>query len=255
MALFTDGILNRESDLQDRESSILSVAALEGVDTLAKRILAQEDIGNQLRLFLLRDPWLDPKRLQRRSSDLCDVVDSALLKQWHAELSIALTYSDAYSNQLNDRYLAKWTQYKGLARETSIRYLQTGVELVYDPVPKAICPTLTAVNGEVSSAIYFFALTWQNATEQEGEPSDVVSLTCSAGSVPMLAMMAAPSNAVGWNIYGGLDPKVLALQYSGALPTPLSWTMPVSGLILGRPPGCGQLPELFVVDQRRIQRG
>jgi hypothetical protein len=111
------------------------------------------------------------------------------------------------------------------------------------------------VNGEVSSAIYFFALTWQNAKAQEGAPSDVVSLTCSAGSVPMLTMMATPTNALGWNIYGGLDPKALALQYSGALPTPLSWTMPVSGLILGRPPGCGQMPELFVVDQRRIQRG
>jgi hypothetical protein len=255
MSLFTDGILNRESHLQDRESSILNVAALEGVDTFAKRTLAQEDIGNQLKLFLLRDPWLDPKRLARRSSGLCDVVVSALLQQWHAELSIAMIYSDAYSNQLNDRYLAKLTQYEGLALESSIRYLQTGVELVYNPIPKAASPALTAVNGEASSAIYFFALTWQNATGQEGTPSDVASLTCSAGSVPMLTMTTAPANAGGWSIYAGLDPKTLALQYSGPLPTPLSWTMPVSGLISGRPPGCGQMAELFVVNQSRILRG
>jgi hypothetical protein len=255
MALFTDGILTSESDLQDRESSILNVAALEGVDTGAKRALAQEDIGNQVRLFLLRDPWLDPRRLFRRVNGLCDVVVSAPLKQWHAEMSIAMVYSDAYSNQLNDRYLAKLTQYQGLARESATRYLLTGVDLVYDPVAKAVCPALTAASGAASSATYFFALAWQNAKGQEGLASDIVSLACSAGSVPMLAMTVAPANAVGWSIYGGLDPSALALQYSGPLPAPLSWTMPVTGLISGPAPGCGQTPELYVVNQNKIQRG
>jgi len=255
MALFTDGILNQESDLQDRESSILNIAALEGVDTSAKRKLAQEDIGNQIKLFLLRDPWLDPKRLWRRLYDLRDVVASGPLKQWHAEASIAMIYSDAYSNQLNDRYLVKLTQYENLARESAIRYLLGGVELVYDPVPKAACPTLTAVNGAASSATYYFALAWQNAKGQEGAPSDVVSMTTSAGSVPVLTMATAPENAQGWSIYGGTDPGALALQYSGSLPSPLTWILPVSGLITGRPPGRGQGPELLVVNESRIQRG
>jgi len=255
MALFTDGILNQESNLQDRESSILNIAALEGVDTSAKRKLAQEDIGNQIKLFLLRDPWLDPKRVWRRVHGLHDVIVSEPLKQWHAEVSIAMIYSDAYSNQLNDRYLAKLTRYQNLSEETAIRYFLTGVELVYDPVAKASCPSLSAVNGAASSATYYFALAWQNAKGQEGAPSDVVSLTASAGSVPMLAMTTSPANALGWSIYGGTDPGALALQYSGLLPSPLTWTMPVSGLTSGRPPGRGQSPELFVVNENKIQRG
>lgn len=255
MALFTDGILTQESDLQDRESSVLNVAALEGVDTGAKRTLAQEEIASQIQLFLLRDPWLDPKRLVRRLNGVCDVVVSVPLKQWHAEASIAMIYSDAYSNQLNDRYLAKVTQYEALARESAIRYFQKGVELVVDPIPKAVCPSLTAVNGAASSATYFFALAWENAQGQAGTPSDVVSLSCGAGTIPMLTMIAAPQNARAWSIYGGTDPGALALQYSGSFPAPLVWQLPVSGLIVGPPPGSGQTPERFVINQSRILRG
>jgi|SRR5271165_1174006 len=259
MSLFTDSSLNQESDLQDRESSILNVAQLEGVDTGAKRALAQEDIATQVQLFLLQDPWLDPRAFQRRIDGLCDVVVSPSLRRWHAELSIALIYSDAYSNQLNDRYLAKLTQYEGLVRESAIRYFLSGVGLVYDPIPKAACPTLTAVNGAASSATYYFAVAWLNAKGQEGASSDIVSLTTSAGSVPMLSMTRVPPNAQGWNIYGGADPSALALQNSGPLPLPLTvpvtWTLPDSGLIAGRPPGIGQCPERFVVNESRIQRG
>jgi hypothetical protein len=259
MSLFTDGNLSQESELQDRESSILSTAVLEGVDTGAKRALAQDDIGSQVQLFLLRDSWLDPRRLTRRMGGLCDVVVSAPLKKWHTEVSIAMIYSDAYSTQLNDRYLVKLTQYEDLARESALKYFLTGVALVYDPIAKAACASLTAVNGEAGSATYYFALAWLNAAGQEGAPSDVVSITTSAGSVPMLTATTTPLNAQGWSIYGATDPQSLALQYSGALPTllptPLTWTLPVSGLISGRPPGTGQIPELFVVNESRIQRG
>ncbi len=255
MSLFTDGSLNQESDLQDRESSILNVAQLEGVDTGAKRALAQEDIASQIQLFLLRDPWLDPRAFQRRVDGLCDVVVTPSLRRWHAELSIALIYSDAYSNQLNDRYLAKLTQYQGLARESAIRYFLAGVGLVYDPISKAACPIVTAVNGAASSAMYYFAVAWLNAKGQEGAPSDVVNLTTSAGSVPMLSMTRVPSNAQGWSIYGGADPGALALQSTGPLPSPVSWTLPVSGLISGPPPGTGQTPERFIVNESKILRG
>ena len=255
MSLFTDGIFNQESDLQDREGSILNVAAQEGVDTGAKRALAQEDVGTQVQLFLLRDPWLDPKRLSRRITGLCDVVVSGPLKRWHAEVCIAMIYGDAYSNQLNDRYLAKLKQYEGLARESARRYLQAGVELVYDPIPKATSPQIMAVNGAASSETYYFALAWMNAKGEEGAPSDVASLTTGAGSVPMLAMKTAPQNAVGWSIYGSGDPQALAMQFSGAVPLDLTWTLPVTGLVSGRPPGTGQTAGLFVVNENKIQRG
>ena len=48
MALFMDGPINDTANLQDYESSLLSMAAIEGVDITAKTVLAQDEIGRLL---------------------------------------------------------------------------------------------------------------------------------------------------------------------------------------------------------------
>ena len=54
MALFTDGPISTAADLQQYENAILSVASAERIDVGAKLTLAQQDLGNELLLFLFR---------------------------------------------------------------------------------------------------------------------------------------------------------------------------------------------------------
>ena len=75
-------------------------------------MLAQNEIANELLLFLLRRlPVRDFQWNQRRVRGTSDVVVTAPLKLWHVQKTIAMVYRDAYNNQLNDRYLNKWNEY------------------------------------------------------------------------------------------------------------------------------------------------
>ncbi len=54
MALFNDGPISTAADLQRYENAILSVASAERIDLGAKLLLAQQDLGNEILLFLFR---------------------------------------------------------------------------------------------------------------------------------------------------------------------------------------------------------
>ena len=54
MALFSDGPISDAGDLQRYENAILNVAATEGIDLGAKIVLAQQDVANDLLLFLFK---------------------------------------------------------------------------------------------------------------------------------------------------------------------------------------------------------
>lgn len=168
MALFMDGPINDAADLQDYESSLLSMAATEGVDITAKSVLAQDEIGRKLLRFLLRVPLRDAKASVRRTIGIRDVVITEPLKHCHALKSIGLVYRDAYNSQLNDRYLGKWNEYERLAQEAIEEYLQVGLGLVADPIPRSAEPVLTTIAGSGAATTYYVATSWLNAAGQEG---------------------------------------------------------------------------------------
>src|SRR5208337_5521236 len=137
MALFTDGPISTAKDLQQYEASLLSDANAEGIDVAGKVALAQQDVGSELLLFLLRRAgFRDDQPNVRRSLGLTDVVVTDALRQWHIHKTLAMVYRDAYNNQLNDRYQGKWNQYEQLAKGSSRAYFQLGVGVVVDPIPR-----------------------------------------------------------------------------------------------------------------------
>ena len=111
MALFTDGPISSARELQEHDALVLSVASSEGIDVAAKARLAQQELANELILFLVRRASLReyPSNL-RRSRGLEDVVVTNALRRWHSHKTLALVYGDAYNNQLNDRYQGKWNE-------------------------------------------------------------------------------------------------------------------------------------------------
>lgn len=255
MALFTDGPISDAADLQRYENDILGVATTEGIDLGVKIVLAQQDLANQVILFLLRRwPLRQSPFGVRRGREVNDVVVTGPIRQWHVHKTLALVYRDAYNNQLNDRYQGKWKEYETLAKASENTYFQIGVGLVADPVPKPSSPTLSSGIGPGTGAAYFVAVTWVNATGQEGAPSDFVEFSTSDGQQLVVTAGAPPANVTGWNVYVGGSPSSSTLQNGGPLAANASWTM-VSGLNPGTPLPTGQRPSWFVMDHHVIERG
>lgn len=255
MALFNDGPISSAADLQRYENAILNVASTESIDLGVKLMLAQQELANQLMLFLSRRPSVGEGVWARRGSrGVRDVVVTEPLRQWHAYKSLELIYRDAYNNQLNDRYQGKWTEYQQLVKASERSYFKIGVGLVMDPLPKALSPLLSTVGGSAPTGTFYVAAAWVNAAGEEGAASDLATLNTSDGQQLTVSMSGAPSHAVGWNVYAGGSPSTLSLQNETPLATTAIWSME-TGLIPGPPPPTGQRPTWFVVDHHTIQRG
>ena len=260
MALFNDGPISTAADLQQYENSILTLASAENIDLAAKIQLAQEDLANEMVLFLLRRPhrreyslW-DDSAGSARSRELIDVVVTDPLRKWHIHRTLALAYRDAYNNQLNNRYQGKWAEYEGLAKSSARIYFQMGVGLVADPVPQAPAPMLSSVVGIAAGGTFYVAVTWVDTTGQEGAPSNFAQLGTSDGQQLLVTVSNPPQKATNWNVYVGMSPVGLSLQNQNPLATSSNWIM-TSGLNPGTPLPAGQQPSWFVVDHRVIERG
>jgi len=105
MALFTDGQLNAIIDLQNYENRILDVANAEGIDLAGKIALAQDDVAQELLMFLLKrlpfaeSPWLALPAV-RQKIGVSDVVVTDPLRHWHAHKTLAFVYRDAFTINL-----------------------------------------------------------------------------------------------------------------------------------------------------------
>ena len=259
MALFTDGQLNSAIDLQAYENRILDVASAEGIDLAGKIALAQDEIANELMMFLLkRSPvaeaqWL-PQPAARQKLGVSDVVATAPLRQWHAYKALAFIYRDAYNNQLNDRYQGKWNEYERLAKTSSQNYFRIGVGLVSGPIPKANIPVLSTLAGTGIASTYYVAVTWVNQANLAGSPSEIGQITTSNGQQLTVAAINPPDNAVGWNVYVGQSPSTISQQNSAPVSVGNTWVMP-GPLVQGPVPGTGQPASWYLVDHRAIGRG
>ncbi len=245
MALFADGEVSITADLMGYESGILDVAGVEGIDLAVKLKLAEEEIGIELGAFL---------EARGRGVELGGVIVTAPLQKWHTFRTLALAYRDAYHRQMNDRYRAKWVEYERRARWAWDALVETGLGMALDPIRRAEKPQLAAVAAQASAATYYVRATWENASGQEGSPSELVMLAVGEGMTVMVSVPGAPANAAGWNVYAGQTAADLSKQNAARLGVGEMWTA-AAGLIAGAPPGNGQAPMYYLRTGRTILRG
>ncbi len=257
MALLTDGNPNDTEGLRVVESAILEVARVEGIDLNAKLCLATEEISEDvLDMLLGHTPVQFPiGGEQRRRLGVSDVVVSPQMKRWQALHTLAVVYRDAYNNQLNDRYLNKWDEYRELARGARERTYGFGIGLVAAPIPRAGLAVMGAGTGTAAGALYYAQVSWVSASGQEGSVSCLTNFQTSDNSALTVAAGNAPAAAVGWNVYVGLTLSTATLQNSAPLGIGATFTLPGLGLMSGRCPGDGQAAEMFVTGGRILRRG
>jgi len=100
--LFTDNPAIAIENLADHETVILDTASTEGINLTVKIVLGTDEVGLQLQS---RFPQLS----------LNSVVVTPALRLWLIFHTLEIVYRDSYHNQLNDRYKAKWDEYKDLS--------------------------------------------------------------------------------------------------------------------------------------------
>jgi hypothetical protein len=254
--LLTDGSPNTTEDLRAYESAVLSVAHAEMIDVGVKLNLASEEIAQDVLEFLLnRTSGTDPRGAARRSTGVADVVVTRQMKRWHVLHTLALFYRDAFHNQLNDRYKAKWEEYRALARQARERTYLSGVGLVREPLPAPGVPRFAYVAGPFEARTYFGQVAWVSGLGAESAPSAMSSFEAPEGSVPVVEATNPPGNAVGFHVYLGLTPQTLARQTGTAVAAGDAFVLPASGLVAGAVPGEGQSPDMYVTGEPVLRRG
>ena len=171
--LLTDGNPNDTMALTVYETAILNVAATEGINLDQKLRLATEEISEVVLDFLLdHTRMVDPLSNLRRTIGVSDVVVSAQMKRWHALHTLAIVYRDAFNNQLNDRYLAKWHEYQQLWRKTG-RAGRSATGSGWCRLRFRRRRRRRSGYGRLGHGgdVYYVQVTWVSATGQEGAPS------------------------------------------------------------------------------------
>ena len=252
--LFTDNPAIAIEDLADYETAVLDTAHTEGINLTVKISLATNEVGLQLQ------SRFTPLAANGNGTDpqltLANIVITPPLRLWLLFHTLELVYRDAYFSQLNDRYQAKWNEYKDLSTSAAALLFQIGVGTVADPIPQAVHPKLSLVTGTLAPAKYFVEVSWKNVTGQEGGPSETTALDVPAGSALQVQALSPPPNAVSWNVYAGVTPDALTLQNTAPLTPGASWTAPSSGLTTtGQPPGTGQPPTYLSPAPKILLRG
>src|SRR6266699_5653312 len=199
--LLTDTPPIEIEDLGDHETSILDTASTEGINLTVKIGLARDEVGLQMQS---RFPALGLVNI-----GLKNVVVTPALRLWLIFHTLEIVYRDAYHNQLNDRYKAKWDEYKDLSSFASGLLFRVGVGTVVNPIPEAVHPRLTLVGGSLAAAKYFVQIAWRNANGEEGGPSELTALDVPGGNTLQVMAVSPPSIGILWNVYAGASPDSL----------------------------------------------
>src|SRR5436190_9694927 len=154
--LLTDTPTIEIEDLADHETSVLDTASTEGINLTVKIGLARDEVGLQMQS---RFPQLGLVNI-----GLMNVVITPALRLWLIFHTLDIVFRDAYHNQLNDRYKAKWDEYKDLSAFASGLLFRIGIGTVVAPIPQAAHPQLILIPGSLAPGKYFVQIAWRNAT-------------------------------------------------------------------------------------------
>jgi len=248
MALFVDSIPSEPRDLSQYESSLFETAATEGIDLVTKGTVAATEIHLELQRFLLRVSGGGNTGIEQ-------VVLTDALRRWHILRTIALTYRDAYHQQLNERYKHKLEAYHLLSETAADLLFDLGVGITYSPIRRPGKPSLGQAVGNHDAGIWFTTISWTDSLGTESEASSTTSIATVPGSTLTVTPPRAPANASAWNVYVGQSEESMARQNQAPLSLAEHWSMPNDGIRLGSAPPYGQTADASLRRTTTFLRG
>jgi hypothetical protein len=254
MALLVDGNISSLVDLQAYDSGVLEAARNEGVNVEQKLALAEEEISLEVAAFLLRHKERAPL-LPNGQPDLRPVVVSSGLRLWSTLRTLALIYGDAYSSQLNDRYLNKQRHFETHAKKAADTYFETGVGLTYDPILRARPPELVTGGAGPEAAVYSLSVAWRSTRGGRGAASLPITITTTAGQGFQVRAVDPPDNSMSFDVYAASNEQAMTQQTQFPVPAGEWWVMPPTGLVTGASISLTQSADYFVRHQRILRRG
>jgi hypothetical protein len=256
MALFIDGPPSNVQDLSNQDSGVLDVCRIEQIDAGVKLRLAYEALSLELGVLFEDRHTFAALYYCQSALRIGHVAVTPSLKSWHVFTTLASVYRDAYFTQLNDRYQAKWQEYRTLAQAAKQQLQSLGVGLVLDPVSRPNAPVLTLSPANETGGTFYISVTLVNAAGEESSASCTESLELPVGNALNIQADRVATNVRGWNVYVGDSPSRIFLQNDEPLSPQDSWTFyPSSAASSKHLVGDGQRPNLLRALPRLIQRG
>jgi len=227
MALYTDGAVATVEDLAGYEADIQEVGSAAGIDLKVKLELAHQEVGAQLTASSRRPGnvyqagsggWLTTGGETGVSRfDVSQVVVTPPLKLWSIFQTLVLFFRDAHTRRANDKYLAKWREYREMAKWAAELLMQTGIGLVANPVPRPGEPSLDAAGSILGPLSLFVRVSWVRADGAESAGSlEKVFKTQNAQAL-RVTPPPAPEGVNGWNVYVGKSRGEALLQNGAVL--------------------------------------
>lgn len=249
MAIYTDGSTITPENLRAFESAILDVASTEGIDITSKLALAHQELGFDVLLFLAGNGYDTPGQLGY-------VLRTEAMTASECYRAIELSYVDAYSSRLNDRYAAKRREYTDRYNAGLTHLMDIGVGLTSRPLPRPRALAVSAVAaGSLGASSYWVAAVRVGHDGEASALSEPALIDVAAGEVPAIASPNPSLHAQGWAVYASPNRDTLARQTPDVLPFGTPWQMPASGLRNDLEPLVEQGPEWFVRRRRILRRG
>ena len=265
MALFTDGDVSTAADLTGYEADIQEVSSAAGIDLNVKLRLAHEEVGAQLAASSRR-----PGNVYQAGAggwqttggeaalarfDVGQVVVTPPLKLWTTFQTLGLFFRDAHTRRANDKYLAKWHEYREMAKWASELLLQTGIGLVGKPVARPAEPEVDFVSSSLGPLSMFVRMTWVDGEGRESAGSPEKAVKSLSTKALRVTPKPAPGGVTGWNVYVGQSRGEALRQNTNTLTLGEAWMMPETGIETGEQIGDGQKADMFLTAPRYLQRG
>lgn len=254
MALITDSGLIEIRDLLPYENDLLEIADKERVEIDTKIALAAHEVRAQLEIELDR-AGMEDTAASTAGFRLGNVVLTDALRWWLHCHALHLFYLECYGHQLNERFKAKQLHYAGRAQQAKETYLERGVGVVSQPLPRPGVAQTSAVPGSLASGTYYVAVAWVNSSGRLSALSPLTTFTAEAASTMAITPGTAPPYGAGWHVFVGTTAENLARQTTAPVLPGQVWVMTQPWNSSGAAWNNGQIPDLYLQAQRVFLRG